>query len=607
MPVEYQAPLRDLRFVVEELTPSQAVAALPGFEEFSPDLSAAVLEEAGKFATGVLSPLNWPGDQHGAQRQPDASVKTAPGFDQAYSAFVEGGWNSLACNPDFGGQGLPQLLATAVNEMWNASNMSFALCPMLTTGAIHAIEAHGTQAQKDLYLPKMVSGEWTGTMNLTEPQAGSDLAAVATKAWPLNQPGPSGEPSYCVHGTKIYITYGEHDLTENIIHLVLARLPDAPAGVKGISLFIVPKVLVNSDGSLGARNDLQCVSLEHKLGIHASPTAVMSYGEKEGAVGYLVGEPHRGLEYMFTMMNDARLQVGVQGVSISDRAYQQAHWYAHDRVQGRVIGQAEARPIAFHPDVRRILATMKCRTEAMRALACEAAAELDLAAHHPDAAQARLHQARVDLLIPVVKAWCTESGIEIASLGVQVHGGMGFIEETGAAQHLRDARITTIYEGTTAIQANDFIGRKLGRDKGAEAMRLLAEVKATADALRALNPAGAHDHADTSGLADALTKSVAVLSEALEATLEMSAQNPVGSFFGSVPLLMLTGTVLGGWMMGRSALIAQAKLAEEPFYAQKLASAAFYGQSVLLPSLGLVHAVRAGMQGAEQAERFTAQ
>jgi alkylation response protein AidB-like acyl-CoA dehydrogenase len=601
MPVEYQAPLRDLRFVVEELTASEAVAALPGFEEFSPDLSAAVLEEAGKFATGVLSPLNWPGDQHGAQRQPDASVKTAPGFDKAYSAFVEGGWNSLSCNPDFGGQGLPQLLATAVNEMWNASNMSFALCPMLTAGAIHAIQAHGTQAQKDLYLPKMVSGEWTGTMNLTEPQAGSDLAAVVTKAWPLNKPGPSGEASYCVHGTKIYITYGEHDLTENIIHLVLARLPDAPAGVKGISLFIVPKFLVNADGSLGARNDLQCVSLEHKLGIHASPTAVMSYGEKEGAVGYLVGEPHRGLEYMFTMMNDARLQVGVQGVSISERAYQQAHWYAHDRVQGRVMGQSEPRPIAYHPDVRRILATMKCRIEAMRALACEAAAELDQAARHPDSAQARLHQARADLLIPVVKAWCTESGVEMASLGIQVHGGMGFIEETGAAQHLRDARITTIYEGTTAIQANDFIGRKLGRDKGAEAMRLLAEVKANSDALRACG------HPDAAGLADALAKSVAVLSEALEATLEMSVQNPVGSFFGSVPLLMLTGSVLGGWMMARSALIAQAKTAVEPFYAQKLASAVFYGQSVLLPSLGLVHAVRAGAAGYAQAESFTGQ
>jgi acyl-CoA dehydrogenase len=599
MPVEYQAPLRDLRFVVEELTPSEAVASLPGFEEFSHDLSAAVLEEAGKFASGVLSPLNWPGDQHGAQRQPDASVKTAPGFDKAYAAFVEGGWNSLSCNPDFGGQGLPQLLATAVNEMWNASNMSFALCPMLTAGAIHAIEAHGTQAQKDLYLPKMVSGEWTGTMNLTEPQAGSDLAAVATKAWPLNKPGPSGEMSYCVHGTKIYITYGEHDLTQNIIHLVLARLPDAPAGVKGISLFIVPKVLVNADGSLGERNDLQCVSLEHKLGIHASPTAVMSYGEKEGAVGYLVGEPHRGLEYMFTMMNDARLQVGVQGVSISERAYQQAHWYAHDRVQGRVIGQTENRPIAYHPDVRRMLATMKCRIEAMRALACEAAAALDLAARHPDAGQARLHQARADFLIPVVKAWCTESGVEIASLGIQVHGGMGFIEETGAAQHLRDARITTIYEGTTAIQANDFIGRKLGRDKGAEAMRLLAEVKATADALRATQAP------ETQGLGDALVKAVAVLSEALEATLEMTARHPAAGFFGSVPLLMLTGHVLGGWMMGRAALIAHAKQEQEPFYAQKLASAAFYGQTVLMPSLGLVHAVRAGAAGHLQAETFT--
>ncbi len=612
MPVEYVAPTRDMRFVIEELAHFDRVPALPGCEEFSPDLIEAIMEEAGKFANGVISPLNWPSDQHGAQLQGD-SVKTSPGFQEAYAQFVESGWNSLSGNPDFGGQGLPEVLATCVNEMWHSASMSFALCPMLTAGAIHAIEHHGSQAQKEKYLAKLISGEWTGTMNLTEPQAGSDLAAVTTKAWLLPADHPlrpadasDTNPAFCVHGTKIYITHGEHDLAENIIHLVLARLPDAPAGVKGISLFLVPKFLVNDDGSLGQRNDVKCVSLEHKLGIHGSPTAVMSYGEKDGAVGYLIGEPNRGLEYMFTMMNHARLNVGLQGVAIAERAYQQAHWYAHDRVQGKVLGRGDEKlPIAHHPDVRRMLASMQCRIQAMRALAYEAAAQMDIAARSSDAEQAKAAQARVDLLIPVVKAWCTEQSIDIASMGIQVHGGMGYVEETGAAQHLRDARITTIYEGTTAIQANDFMGRKILRDGGAEILQLLAEMQATADSLQKTEQSG------TKQLGEALAKGVATLQQAVDWVLANGKADPAGAHLGSVPLVQLAGFVMGGWMMGRAALVSSQKLtadtaqAQGPFYSAKLAAAGFYASHVLLPNLGLVETVMAGKEALEAAEVFT--
>ncbi len=606
MPVEYVAPTRDMRFVIEELAHFDRVSTLPGCEEFSPDLIEAILEEAGKFASGVISPLNWPSDQQGAKLQGDA-VKTSPGFPQAYAQFVESGWNSLAGNPDFGGQGLPEVLATCVNEMWHAASMSFALCPMLTAGAIHAIEHHGSQAQKDKYLAKLISGEWTGTMNLTEPQAGSDLAAVASKAWPLPPDHPlrpadasDSNPAFCVHGTKIYITHGEHDLAENIIHLVLARLPDAPAGVKGISLFLVPKFLVNDDGSLGKRNDLKCVSLEHKLGIHGSPTAVMSYGEKEGAVGYLIGEPNRGLEYMFTMMNHARLNVGLQGVAIAERAYQQAHWYAHDRVQGRVLGRGEEKlPIAYHPDVRRILASMQSRIQAMRALAYEAAAQMDIAARSTDPHQAAAAQARVDLLIPVVKAWCTEQSIDIASMGIQVHGGMGYVEETGAAQHLRDARITTIYEGTTAIQANDFMGRKILRDGGAEIRKLMGEMRETVVLL--------HESESNSAkqLGDALEQGVATLQQAVDWVLANGKADPAGAHLGSVPLVQLAGFVFGGWLMGRAALVSSTKVNSEPLYKSKLAAAGFYASHVLQPNLGLLAAVTAGADALDQADQIT--
>lgn len=600
MPADYQAPLHEMQFVVTELCDFHQVAALPGQQDLEPSLAEAVLSEAARFSQEVLSPLNVVGDQTGAEINAQGDVTCAPGFKQAYGQFVEAGWNGLSCSTDYDGQGLPQLVAAAVNEMWNASCMSFALCPMLTAGAIHALERHGSEVQKRLYLPKMVSGEWTGTMNLTEPQAGSDLAAVATKAWPLDKPGPSGEATYCVHGTKIYITYGNHDLTENIIHLVLARLPDAPEGVKGISLFVVPKHHVLANGELGEANDLKTVSLEHKLGIHASPTAVMSYGEATGAVGYLVGEPHRGLEYMFTMMNDARLQVGIQGLAISERAYQQAFTYAHERVQGRVLGQSSTKPIAYHPDVCRLLGQMKSRIDAMRALAYEAAAMLDMAAHCPDASQAAAFQNRGDFLIPIVKAWCTESSIDISSMAVQVHGGMGYVEDTGAAQHFRDARITTIYEGTTAIQANDFLGRKLARDQGAEAKKVLSELQDTARQL------SGHGHEGCQAIGAILLKASAVLEESINASLEaLQKKQSVAAFMGSVPLVMLSGYVLGGWMMGRAALIAHNKKDQAPFYERKLQSAIFYSQQVLLPQLGLAHSVKAGQQAYDQACAFT--
>src|SRR5689334_4955800 len=437
---EYTAPLRDMQFVIKELAGLDAISQLPGCEEATPDLVDAVLEEAGKFAAGALSPLNQSGDEEGCKLD-DGVVTTAKGFKAAYREFIDAGWTGLGGATAFGGQGLPHIISGLVSEMWNSANMSFCLCPMLTTGVVNALIRHGSQSQQETYLHKLIGGEWTGTMNLTEPQAGSDLSAVRTRAV------PEGD-HYRIFGTKIFITWGEHDMVDNIVHLVLARTPDAPEGVKGISLFIVPKYLVNADGSLGERNDVKCVSIEHKLGIHASPTCVMAYGEKDGAIGYLVGQENRGLEYMFTMMNFARLEVGIEGVAIAERAYQRAVAYAKDRVQGRPIGVRGGDRVAIihHPDVRRMLMSMRAQTEAMRALASAACAALDRAHHHPDAAERARWQSVFDLLTPVVKGWCTEQCNEIASLGVQVHGGMGFVEETGAAQHLRDARITSIYE-----------------------------------------------------------------------------------------------------------------------------------------------------------------
>src|SRR6187551_3463326 len=469
----YHAPLADMQFVLNELADLAQVASLPGFEDATPDTVTAILEQASRFATEVLDPLNATGDREGSKLLPDGTVQTPAGFKAAYKQYAENGWNGLTKPVEYGGQNLPQLVATPVEEMWHAANMAFDLCPLLTQGAIDAIELCATPEQKAKFLPPMVSGAWTGTMNLTEPQAGSDLAAVRTRAV------PQGDGSYKLYGQKIFITFGEHDYTDNIVHLVLARTPDAPEGVKGISLFLVPKFLINDDGSLGARNDVRAVSLEHKLGIHASPTAVLAYGDHGGATGFLIGQENRGLEYMFVMMNQARFSVGMEGVGLSERAYQRAVAYARDRVQGRAPGaetSAKAGPIIDHPDIRRMLMTMRAYTQAMRAVGYVTAAAIDNARHAPEAADRAQHQAFVDLMIPIVKGWCTETAQEVTYLGVQVHGGMGFIEETGAAQHYRDARIITIYEGTTGIQANDLIGRKTARDGGATARNVAAQI-----------------------------------------------------------------------------------------------------------------------------------
>ncbi len=581
---DYHAPIRDMQFNLDELVPLSEITALPGYEEAGEDLVAAILEEGAKFASGVLAPLNWGGDQEGCQLVGD-TVKTPKGFKEAYQQFSEAGWIGLSCDPNYGGQGLPSVVATAVNEMWHSANMAFTLCPMLNAGAVDAIHHHGSDEQKAMYLPNLISGQWSGTMNLTEPNAGSDLSVVSTKAVP-DQDG-----RYRVTGTKIFITFGEHDMSENIIHLVLARLPDAPPGVKGISMFIVPKFLVNADGSLGERNDLKCISIEHKLGIHGSPTAVMSYGEKTGAIGILVGQPNRGLEYMFTMMNSARLAVGLEGVGISERAYQQAASYALQRVQGKIPGKSGNLPIAYHPDVSRMLMTMRAQIQAMRSLAYMAAAEIDRASRHPDAEQKALAQARVDLLIPIVKAWATEQSVDITSLGVQIHGGMGFVEETGAAQHFRDARITPIYEGTTGIQANDLLGRKIVRDGGKEARRLIDEMKGVANELSASSDLQFKSMGSTLGSA------VLNLERAVEWVLDVFPKNPAAAMAGAYPLLKCFGLVCGGWLLGRSALIAARHIATgstDPFYPQKIGVASFYSHHVLTGASGLSQAVRLG-------------
>ncbi len=566
----YVAPLKDMLFVINELAGLDEVAKLPGCEEVNAELVEAVLGEAAKFAQEVLEPLNRVGDKEGSRL--NNGVVTAPsGFKAAYKQFREAGWNALGGLTEYGGQGLPHLVSNPVQEMWNSSNMAFCLCPMLTSGVMEALAHHASAEQLHRYVPKLNSGEWSGTMNLTEPQAGSDLAAVRSKAV------PEGD-HYKISGTKIFITWGEHDMVENIMHLVLARLPDAPEGVKGISLFIVPKFLLNADGSPGKRNDVKCVSIEHKLGIHASPTCVMQYGDAGGATGYLVGEANRGLEYMFTMMNHARLAVGLEGVAVAERAYQHALEYAKTRVQGREVGQrsGDRVTIIHHPDVRRMLMHMKSQIEAMRALAYFSAAILDKAKHHPDVTEKRRNQALVDLLIPIVKAWSTELGVEIASTGVQIHGGMGFVEETGAAQFLRDARITTIYEGTTGIQANDLVGRKVGYEKGATALAIIAEMRKTAAAL------------SSGGLA-AIGKSLATAIDALEEAtrwiVDTFQKKPNAVFAVAVPYLKLFGTVGGGWMMARAAEVAQRRHSEPgadtSFYDAKLATVRFYCEHIL--------------------------
>ena len=585
----YRAPLADMHFAMTELAGLEGVAALPGFEDATPDTIAAILDEAAKFATGVLDPLNRIGDREGARLAADGSVATPGGFKDAYRQFCELGWNGLAKDANLGGQGMPQLVAAAVDEMWNAANMAFELCPMLTAGAVDAIERNGSEAIKRTYLPKMVSGEWTGTMNLTEPQAGSDLAAVRTKAV------PQADGSYRLYGNKIFITYGEHDYTENIIHLVLARTPDAAPGTKGISLFVVPKFLVNDDGTLGSRNDVRCVSIEHKLGIHASPTAVLAFGDKGGAVGCLVGEENRGVEYMFVMMNLARFGVGMQGVGIADRAYQVASDYARERVQGRAVGLDKEAPtagIVGHPDVRRMLMTMRSCVEAARALGYVTAAALDHAHRHPDPDTRRRETAIAELLIPVVKGWSTEVAQKVAYLGVQVHGGMGFIEETGAAQYARDARITTIYEGTTGIQANDLVGRKIARDEGATLMAVLAQVREVHHALEDA------DDRRLSAIGSRLRNGADALEAAARFVVENYRRDPRKVLAGAVPLLELAGIVFGGAQLGRSAAIAVSRLAaadaDAGFMRAKIATAHHFADHVLTQAPGLRDTVVSG-------------
>jgi len=579
-----------MQFVMTELADLDEIARLPGFEDATTETVAAILEEADRFASEVLDPLNRVGDQRGARLEADGHVTTPPGFRDAYRKFCELGWNGLSKSPDFGGQGMPQLIAAAIDEMWNAANMAFELCPMLTGGAIEAIELNGSDALKEMYLPKMVSGEWTGTMNLTEPQAGSDLAAVRAKA--VRQ----ADGSYVISGNKIFITYGDHDYTDNIVHLVLARTPDAPPGTKGISLFVVPKFIVNADGSLGRRNDVRCVSLEHKLGIHASPTAVLAFGDREGAAGHIVGEENRGLEYMFVMMNLARFGVGMQGVGIAERAYQRARDYARDRVQGRVAGTERDATggIVGHPDVRRMLMTMRAQTEAARSLGYVTAAALDRAHGHPDADVRKRELAFAELMIPIVKGWNTEIAQQTAYLGVQVHGGMGYIEESGAAQYARDARITTIYEGTTGIQANDLIGRKIARDGGKALLAAIARMRGVQGQLAA---AGSDELAV---IGRRVRAAVDALEEATHWIVERQREGPRAVLAGAGPFLELCGTVCGGVELGRGALAAARRLAagdgDADFLRAKITTSRHFAEHCLTKAPGLRDTIVAGAE-----------
>jgi len=579
---EYQAPLRDMNFVINELADLDTLAALPGYEDATPDMVEAILEQAAVLATEVFSPINYSGNEHGTFVE-DGKVVSPPGFADAYRQFVENGWQGIGQPVEFGGQGLPFLVSSATAEMWYSSNMALALCPLLTSGAIEAIYQHGNEALKSDYLENIVTGNWAGTMNLTEPQAGTDLAAVRTRAVPEDD-------HYLISGQKIYITWGEHEMSDNIVHLVLARLPDAPEGVKGISMFLVPKYLPNDDGSLGERNDLKVVSVETKLGIHASPTCVMSYGDKGGATGYLVGEPNDGLACMFTMMNHARLEVGMQGVGIAERAYQRALAYAKERVQGNAPGIEGRVTIIHHPDVRRMLMQMRSLTEAGRALAYISAAEYDRAHKEPSEQERAKHRRRIDLLTPVAKAWSTETSQEVASLGVQVHGGMGFIEETGAAQYLRDARILTIYEGTTGIQGLDLMGRKIIRDKGMALTELITEMSAFSRELES-------EGADLTVIAGPFARSLKEFEEVSHWFLQ-EASNDVdlaGSI--SVNYLMMMGNLVCGWLMARAAAAAKQHLdagADDEFYRNKIKTATFFAEHILSRCEGLKHSVRAG-------------
>ncbi len=588
--MNYRAPIKDMLFVMKELADIDAVAALPGHGEAGYDTAAAVLEECARFNEGVVAPLNVEGDRHPSSFK-DGKVTTTPGFKQAFRQFAEGGWQGLQHPTQFGGQGLPKLIGAACNEMVNSANLSFALCPLLTDGAIEALLTAGTPEQQQTYIPKMVDGSWTGTMNLTEPQAGSDLSMVRTRA------EPQADGTYKLFGTKIFITYGEHDMADNIVHLVLARVSGAPEGVKGISLFICPKVLAD-----GTRNDVHCVSIEHKLGIKASPTAVLAYGahggdglDDAGAVAYLIGGENRGLETMFIMMNAARYAVGVQGIAVAERAYQQAVNYARDRVQSRPVDGSinAAAPIIHHPDVRRMLMTMRAHTEGCRAMALVAAAAFDAAHSHADADVRKQNQGFYEFMVPLVKGLSTEMSLDVASLGVQVHGGMGFIEETGAAQYLRDAKILTIYEGTTAIQANDLVGRKTARDGGRTAHAIAAQIEATEKLLAARS----------SGACRAMARRLGAARQAFSDVVDfVTANSKVDAnavFAGSVPYLMLAGTTVAGWQMARALMVAEDRLADgvdTSFMQAKIATARFYGDHILVKAPAIRDSI---VEGAE--------
>ncbi len=579
----YKAPVKDMLFNIEHLARIDAIAQLPGFEDAGLETAQAVLEEAAKFNEGVLSPLNWEGDKNPSSWK-DGVVTTTPGFKAAFKAFADGGWQGLQHPAEFGGQGLPKTIGAACIEMVNSANMSFALCPLLSDGAIEALLTAGSDELKATYLEKLVSGQWTGTMNLTEPQAGSDLAMVRSRA----EPQPDG--SYKVFGTKIFITYGEHDMAENIVHLVLARVVGAPEGVKGISLFVVPKFMVGEDGSLGARNDVFCVSIEHKMGIKASPTAVLQYGDKGGAVGYLVGQENRGLEYMFIMMNAARYAVGMQGIAVAERAYQKAAGFARDRVQSRPVdgSMSVSAPIIHHPDVRRMLMTMRAYVEGCRAMASTAAAAYDAAHHHPDADVRKQNAAFYEFMVPLVKGYSTEMSLEVTSLGVQVHGGMGFIEETGAAQYYRDAKILTIYEGTTAIQANDLVGRKTSRDGGQTALAIAKQVQTTVADLRANGSADAL--AVAKRLDAARLAYVDVVNFVVNGVMKGATSSPNAVFAGSVPYLLLAGNLMAGWQLARALLVAQEQIkagVDVGFMHAKIVTARFYADHLLSKAPGV--------------------
>ena len=584
----YKAPLKDMLFNIEHLADIAQLTQIPAFADAGLETAQAVLEECAKFNEGVLSPLNWEGDKNPSSWN-NGVVTTTPGFKEAFKQYAQGGWQGLQHPVEFGGQGLPKIIGAACGEMLNSANMSFALCPLLSDGAIEALLTAGSDELNATFLEKLVSGQWTGTMNLTEPQAGSDLSMVRSRA----EPADNG--TYKVFGTKIYITYGEHDMAENIVHLVLARVTGAPEGVKGISLFVCPKFLVNTDGSLGARNDVHCVSIEHKLGIKASPTAVLQYGDHGGAVGYLVGEENRGLEYMFIMMNSARYAVGVQGIAIAERAYQKAVAFAKDRVQSRPVdGSIKASaPIIHHPDVKRMLMTMRAYTEGCRSMAAVAAAAYDASHHHPDADVRRQNLAFYEFMVPLVKGYSTEMSLEVTSLGIQVHGGMGFIEETGAAQYYRDAKILTIYEGTTAIQANDLVGRKTARDGGQTARAIAAQIEATEAELIALGGD------DALAVARRLKAARLAFVDVVDFVVSQVRADPNAVFSGSVPYLMLAGNVVAGWQMARALLMAKKLLAdgvEADFMNAKVITARFYADHLLTKAQGARDSIVEGAQ-----------